>query len=199
MGMNGGAMDAILSRINELKAHNPHVIVAIDGGAGSGKSSLAEKLGAILQADVLHMDDYFLQPHQRTAERFAQPGGNVDRERFLEEALLPLSRGEAYTCRRFACSTQTLGEGVIRAPGAVTIVEGSYSLHPELEAFYDLRILLTIDARKQSERILAREGAEKHRRFMQEWIPMENRYFEHTQITRRCDLCVNALELEEQA
>ena len=31
------------------------------------------------------MDDYFLQPYQRTEERLAEPGGNVDYERFKEE------------------------------------------------------------------------------------------------------------------
>ena len=58
--------------------------------------------------------------------------------------------------------------------------------------YYDLRVLLEIDADTQSERILAREGKEKHARFMDEWIPLENRYFEETDIAARCDIRLRA-------
>ena len=54
------------------------------------------------------MDDFFLRPEQRTPERFSEPGGNVDRERFLSEVLLPLRQGEAVDYRRFDCATFTI-------------------------------------------------------------------------------------------
>ena len=31
------------------------------------------------------MDDFYLQEYQRTQERYNEPGGNVDRERFKKE------------------------------------------------------------------------------------------------------------------
>lgn len=198
MAENMGELKRIGARIDALKENKEHVIVAIDGGAGSGKSTLAAALGSALHADVLHMDDFFLQPHQRTPERFAQPGGNVDYERFLSEVLLPLSRGEAYTYRRFDCASLALCKGERRLPAAVTIVEGSYSLHPALEKHYDLRILLTIGSEEQSARILAREGSEKHARFLREWIPMENLYFDKTQIASRCDMVIDAAQLTRE-
>ena len=190
------AFEQICTRIDALLAQKPHVIVAIDGPAASGKTTLAEKLSAHYGAQVLHMDDYFLQPHQRTPERYAQPGGNVDRERFLLEALLPLSRREAYVSRRFDCGSMTLLEGKTVEPAGLVIAEGSYSLHPELACYYDLRILLRIASDKQSARILARNGKEKHAQFMARWIPFENRYFEATDIEARCDL---QLTVEEDA
>ena len=60
-------------------------VIAIDGRAASGKSTLAEQLSTLLEADVIHMDDFFLQPYQRTPERLAEIGGNVDYERFAKE------------------------------------------------------------------------------------------------------------------
>ena len=36
--------------------------------------------------------------------------------------------------------------------------------------------------------ILARNGEEKHRQFIERWIPLENRYFAGTRITERCDM-----------
>jgi len=190
------AFEQICTRIDALLSGKAHVVIAIDGPAASGKTTLAARLAKRYGADVLHMDDYFLQPHQRTPERYAQPGGNVDRERFLAEALLPLSHGEAYMSRRFDCGSMTLLEGVTVSPAALTIVEGSYSLHPALAAYYDLRVLLSVDPRTQSARILARNGEEKHAQFMARWIPLENRYFEQTHIEERCDM---RLAMEEEA
>ena len=191
--MNG--FEQICTRIDVLLLHKPRIVIAIDGPAASGKTTLAEKLAAHYGADVLHMDDYFLQPYQRTAERYKEPGGNVDRERFLAEALLPLSRGEAYTSRRFDCGSMRLLEGVTIVPGRLTVVEGSYSLHPALAPCYDLRVLLSVSPEKQNARILARSGVEKHRQFVERWIPLENRYFTQTRIETRCDM---QLMLEEE-
>ena len=190
------AFEQICTRINALLLHKRHVVIAIDGPAASGKTTLAERLKVRYDADVLHMDDYFLQPYQRTPERYAEPGGNVDRERFLDEVLLPLSRGEAYTSRRFDCGSMALLEGARVVPGRLTVVEGSYSLHPALARYYDLRVLLDISPEKQSARILKRNGEEKHKQFMERWIPLENRYFEYTCIEARCDM---RLVMEEEA
>lgn len=63
------------------------VKAAIEGGSASGKTTLSEILTAIYGCTVFHMDDFFLQPQQRTPERYAEAGGNIDRERFLTEVL----------------------------------------------------------------------------------------------------------------
>lgn len=36
-------------------------------------------------------DDFFLRPEQRTPERLAEPGGNLDRERMKSEVIDRLS------------------------------------------------------------------------------------------------------------
>lgn len=191
-----GTFAMLCARIEALMKEKPHILVAIDGPAASGKTTLAARLAARYGAQALHMDDYFLQPHQRTPERYAEPGGNVDRERFLEEVLLPLSAGKAYVRRRFNCGTMALEAGETVQPGALTIVEGSYSLHPVLAPHYDLRVLLRVDAQTQGARILARNGAEKYKQFMERWIPLENLYFEKTCIEERADM---HLAMEEEA
>ena len=75
-----------------------------------------------------------------------------------------------------------------RTSKPLTVVEGSYSLHPTLRSAYDLKVFLAIDPERQSARILARNGAEKHRRFIEEWIPLENAYFSALDIRSLCDL-----------
>ena len=92
-------METIRKKIDELLTQKDMVIVAIDGKCTSGKTTLASQLAEVYDCNVFHMDDFFLRPEQRTPERFAEIGGNVDYERFREEVLLPLKSGKAFSCR----------------------------------------------------------------------------------------------------
>lgn len=186
-------LQPLFARIDRLREGRGRVLVAIDGGSASGKTTLAALLARTYGATVVHMDDFFLRPEQRSAQRLREPGGNVDHERFAQEVLAPMRRAEAFLYRPYDCHTRTIGGGVRMTPGDVCVIEGAYSLHPGLEAAYDLRVLLRIDARTQSARILRRNGEAMHERFMREWIPLENLYFEKTGIERRCDVILRAL------
>ena len=164
-------------QINMLLEEKNFVIVAIDGKCTSGKTTLASQLAEIYDCNVFHMDDFFLRPEQRTPERFAEVGGNVDYERFHEEVMLPLKSGKAFSYRPFDCSTFTLAAPVTVAPKKLNVIEGTYSHHPYFGNPYDLKILLTVGEEIQRQRILERP-AFLHKRFFEEWIPMENRYFD---------------------
>ncbi len=110
----------------------------------AAKSTLADLLTAIYPDTALfHADDFFLRPEQRTAARYAQPGGNLDRERLESEILIPISRNKAAVYRPFDCRTLSLREPVTVLPGRLNIVEGSYSFHPELARYYDLSVFWT--------------------------------------------------------
>ncbi len=164
--------------------------VAIEGGSASGKSTLGGLLEKLYGCTVFHMDDFFLQPAQRTPERLAEAGGNVDRERFLKEVLLPLRRGETVYYRKFDCSSMSLGEAEEVRPGRLTVIEGAYSMHPALAACYDLSVFLEISPARQRERILRRNTPQMAQRFFNEWIPLENAYFEKTDVKARCGLVI---------
>lgn len=179
-------LETISARIDGLLAQKARVIVAIDGNCTAGKTTLAARLAARYDCNVLHMDDFFLRPQQRTPARYAQAGGNVDYERFSEQVLQPLLLGKAFCYRPFDCKTMTLSDPVPVAPKALTIVEGTYSLHPYFGEPYDLKILLTIPPELQRTRILQRP-AFLHQPFFEKWIPMENRYLQQLQIAQKCD------------
>ena len=169
-------LEIVKQQIDALLEEQNFVTVAIDGKCTSGKTTLASLLAAIYDCNVFHMDDFFLRPEQRTPERFAEAGGNVDYERFREEVLHPLKTGKAFSYRPFDCSTFTLSAPVAVAPKKLNIVEGTYSHHPYFGDPYDLKILLTVDEETQRQRILERP-AFLHKRFFEAWIPMENQYF----------------------
>ena len=177
----------------DKRLENGNVTVALEGGSASGKTTISKLFEEIYDCTVFHMDDFFLQPHQRTPERIAKTGGNIDWERFLSEILLPLSNGEVIKYKRFDCSTFSLSKEIQIFPKKLVVVEGVYSMHPELEKFYDFSVFLDISHEHQRERILHRNSPELAERFFNEWIPLENRYFEKTQIKQRCDMTIQIL------
>jgi len=178
----------IFRRIDTLSRTQPVVRVAIDGLCGSGKSTLAELLQQVYACPVIRMDHFFLPPELRTAERLAEAGGNIDYDRFLAEVIPGLQAGLPFQYRIFDCQHRAFGHSVAIPAARLYIVEGSYSLHPKFMGSYDLKIFLNLDQAEQHRRILERDGPDMLERFIQEWIPMENRYFKDYLIPEPSDL-----------
>lgn len=164
--------------------------LAIEGGSASGKSTLCKILSSIYDSAVFHIDDFFLQEHQRTPERYKQIGGNLDRERFLSEVLIPLKNNDSINYRRFDCGKMKILDGIEIRPKKLNIIEGAYSMHKELQEFYDLSIFLDIDKESQRERILIR-NPQLSSMFFDKWIPMEEIYFKEWDIKNTCDMVIN--------
>ena len=184
----------LLQAVDQKRGGITPLLIAIDGGAGSGKSTLGAQLRSIYRCPLLHMDDFFLRPHQRTPQRLALAGGNVDRERFEEEVLRPCRAGLPIAYRRYDCGTQTLLPPQEISPAPLVIVEGSYSCHPALRPYYDLTVYLDISPALQRRRIERRNSPEMQQRFFDIWIPMEQRYFEAFSIPQLCDLVLEVSE-----
>lgn len=179
-----------IDRVERLLAEGRCAFVAIDGPCASGKTVFAASLHERFGGNVLHMDDFFLRPEQRTPERFAEPGGNVDRERFEAEVLKPLAAGKAVRYRPWDCHTGDFATSRSVEPAALTVVEGSYSMHPALRGYYDLTMCLIVDPSERLRRLEAR-NPRMLQRFIDEWIPLENRYFESTNTRGSADLLVD--------
>ncbi len=170
------------------------VILAIEGGSASGKTTLSQILKDIYGCTVFHMDDFFLRPVQRTRERLAEVGGNIDRERFLEEVLIPLSKNEPVRYRRFDCATFELSPVTEVIPEKLTVIEGAYSMHPSLSEYYDISVFLDISPELQRQRIAVRNSPQFAERFYNEWIPLENVYFSQMQVKQHCSMRIEISE-----
>ena len=184
------SMKSAIDRVERLLAEGRCAFVAIDGPCASGKTVFAASLHERFGGNVLHMDDFFLRPEQRTPERFAEPGGNVDRERFEAEVLKPLAAGKAVRYRPWDCHTGDFATSRSVEPAALTVGEGSYSMHPALRGYYDLTMCLIVDPSERLRRLEAR-NPRMLQRFIDEWIPLENRYFESTNTQGSADLLVD--------
>lgn len=184
----------IKSAIDALLLRDGQILVAIDGRCTSGKTTLAQKLAQTYDCNLFHMDDFFLQMHQRTKERFAEIGGNVDYERFAQEVLQPLKKGEGFAYRPFSCQSFTLLDPIEVAPKKLNIIEGTYAHHAYFGEAYDLKIFLTVDAQLQKQRIFERP-AFLHQRFFEQWIPMEELYFQGFEVSQKAQLVIENLQI----
>ena len=184
-------MESALREIDALSREDGYLLIAIDGRCASGKSTLASQLKEHFGCNVIPMDHFFLQPHQRTAERIGEPGGNVDHERFFAEALTPLMRRVAFSYRPYDCQNMRFADPIAVMPHRINVIEGAYSCHPSLYEHYNLRIFLSVDKAEQQRRIIERNGAEAFAVFKERWIPLEEQYFSVLRIQEKCELSLN--------
>ena len=164
------------------------LLIALDGRCAAGKTTLANRLAEQYGWGVIHLDDFFLQPAQRTSQRLAEPGGNLDRERLISEVLLPLTRHRPGVYRVFDC--RTMGFAAVPRPlpaAPVVLLEGSYACHPDLRPLCGLHVFRTVDPGEQLRRLTARNPA-RLQDFRTRWIPMEEQYFRYFHIPETCDL-----------
>lgn len=167
------------------------VVIAVDGMAGSGKSTLTDLLCQRLDAAVISMDDFFLPQGFRTPERLREPGGNVCYERFMEE-VLPYLHSPAPFAYRIYDAHKHRYTGTRMVPDMpYRIVEGSYSQHPKFGRPYDLRVFCQTSPTEQLRRIRER-SPQRLDLFRAFWIPMENRYFDAFDLRAQCDVLVTS-------
>lgn len=176
-----------IDRMLAHKGSEETVTVAIDGPCGGGKTTLARLLKGIYDCNVFSMDDFFLRQEQRTKKRYAEPGGNVDYERFRKEVLDHLGDFRGIGLRAFDCEKMTLCKERRVPHKRLNVVEGVYSCHPYFgEDAYDLRFFAEVEKGVQKERIRKRNGEKMLQRFLEEWIPYEETYFAAYRIREKC-------------
>ncbi len=150
-------------------------VIAIDGRAGAGKTTIANIISQIFKCDIIRADDFFLPPALRTPERLNEPGGNIHYERLKKQVIENL--GAPFEYDVFDCSVMNInGKKKISTP--MCVLEGSYSQHPYLGKYYDLGIFVTVKKEEQERRILNRNGEKMLKMFKEKWIPMEEKYIE---------------------
>jgi uridine kinase len=178
---------SLFTLVDTKLKEKPYVLLAIDGRCGAGKSSLARLLENKYGAMIFHMDDFFLPYAMKTQGRLAQPGGNSDWERFEQEVLKNLINHCDFTYNAYDCHTRTMHPKQSKTR-PLSVIEGAYSLHPELSGYYDIKVFMDVTPDIQQMRILERNGEEMMKRFLDEWIPLENLYIDSLEIKSSCDI-----------
>ena len=154
------------------------ILVTIDGPCASGKTTLAEKLAAILDAAVVHTDDFVIPHAQKTPERLEVPGGNCDADRLVREVAAPWKQGDPVIYRKYDFRKDRLLPAEKLPDCRILILEGSYCSLPAIRIYADVPMFVKTPWKTRLERLERRESAQSLQMFHDRWIPLEDRYFE---------------------
>lgn len=156
------------------KKENETFLVAIDGGGGAGKSTLARLLQQSLgsQASVIQADDFY----QLSSRRSTDIGGNWDLPRLEEQVLQPLSQNEPARYERYDWETDRLAETHDIPAGGFVMVEGCYTMMQHLLPYYQFTIWVESPEEVRLQRGIERDGEEKRHLWEELWMPAEEVY-----------------------
>lgn len=180
-------------------------LIGIDGTGGSGKTTLAAELAAVLgerdgatPVTVVHGDDFYreMDPEQRLKLSPAE-GYDLyyDWERLREEVLAPLTSGGSATYRRYDWPSGRIVPGELHpVPHAgFVIVEGVQVVRPELEGYYDLTVFVDTPFDIAMRRLVARGHDHGPGDWRERWQAADRHYFAVTEPWSRLDLVVKGL------
>lgn len=163
----------ILQRLAQLQQHGEHpLVVAIDGGSGAGKTTLAAHIAEQMDGVAVISTDDFLAP---LAEQTSQPGTEFDWRRLKEQVLLPLAKKQPIDYWRYDRNEPTMQQWLHVTPQRIVIIEGSYSSRLELASYYDVKIWLDAPEHVRLARMVEKDG-EHMRCYWQQYLPKETAY-----------------------
>lgn len=188
-------LSGLSARLQALDRRRSTLLIGIDGLGGSGKSTLARELAGLLpDATVVEFDDFYRSTHERqlrAAARDREIGGDFDWRRILGQVLRPLAADEAARYQRYDWDRDELAEWRRVSPGGVVLVEGNYSTRDELRDYYDLTVWVAAPYEMRLRRGVERDGEHARDRWVNEWMPEEERYVEAFRPADRVDVVVN--------
>jgi para-aminobenzoate synthetase len=197
------AHGTIVAAVRELTAarHTP-VVVALDGGSGSGKSTVALAIAAQLNAALVQSDDFFAAEITDAGWDARTPAEKVrdaiDWRRLRTEALEPLRAGKPARWHAFDFDAGVRADGtyamrtdfVEHEPRAVIVLDGAYSTRPELADLIDLTVLFDVPVGERHARLAAREEKRWLDAWHARWDDAEAYYFTHVRPASSFDLVV---------
>jgi uridine kinase len=183
------------------------MVIALDGGSGAGKSTVALSLARKLGAAVIPLDDFFAADiPDRQWDRFTAEEKRekvFDWKRVRSQCIEPLLQGRPARWRAFDFESGLRPDGTYgmeakvkqQAPADVLLIEGAYSAGPELADLADLAILVDVPEEERHGRLKEREGLPFSNKWITRWEKVERHYFEELRPRSYFDFVLYAGEL----
>ncbi len=165
-------------------SHNNVYLVGIDGLGGSGKSTLAERIRqhletAQLTVTIVHNDDFYLPSAIRSklSPQLKPIGADFDWIRLRDQVLVPLRSNQIADYVRYDWPSDRLAECHKIQPYGIVLIEGVYSTRAELRDLYDYRVWVDCPSELRLSRGVARDRTVALSLWVDEWMPVEERYY----------------------
>lgn len=159
-------------------------VIAIDGPAGSGKTTLADQLCDLLpNCKVIHMDDLYDGWKQELVTELPR--------RIETQILQPLSLGQAAIYKKYDwhqgqfTNTQTIDNPEF------LILEGVGAANPKLKEYFALSIWVEAQPKLLLDRLIARDGQQLRDQLVA-WQVHEAEYFKRLDVRSSVNLVVRA-------
>ena len=181
-------LEKIKERISEKKLSG-NFIITIDGPCGAGKTTFANFLQKEIDANVVHMDDFYLPFKERDKNWMNIVAGHMDFERLIKNVLEPYKAGKETNYVSYDCHSDKYMQEIPIDLDKILLLEGSYTSHPILDKYVALKVFVDIDKDEQVKR-LTKRNPDVVDKFLSMWVPFENRYFEELKIKENSDVVV---------
>ena len=154
-------------------------MLAVDGPAGSGKTTLADEVVALTGAPVVHMDDLY-----QGWSGLATVGEQLD------GLLRPLAQGRPGRYRRWDWYAGRWAVTVVVLPAPLLVLEGVGSGSRATAGLVSVLVWVEVPADLRLERGLARDGAEMDEHWRR-WVEGEREHFGVDRTRDRADLVLD--------
>lgn len=195
--------EKILDVITSLKRQDSKpILIAIDGGNGSGKSSIAAIIGTRLKATLVVTDDFYasqVTDQEWLGRSHAQRAAHAMNWQSLRiDVLEPLLRGMRAEWNSFDFdagahaddSYAIKSDCTIYEPTDIIVLEGTYSARAELADLISLKILIDVPVALRHQRLSKREDKAFLAKWHERWDGAEQYYFRHVQPASNFDMVV---------
>ncbi|SRR6266436_5797532 len=187
------------------------IVVALDGGSGAGKTTIAESLMRLAKIALVPLDDFYqtIIPESEWPAKTVEQrlNGVFDWSRVRSEAIEPLRAGRWGRWRAFdftrglgKAGTYSLKKGLTQVlPAPTILVEGAYSASPSLRDLIDLAVLVDARDKRRHLRTAARgDDTEFLAKWHCIWDEVESYYFQHVCPPESFDLIIPNDDNSEQ-
>ncbi len=167
------------------------VLVAIDGRAASGKTTLANELGKESpHIRILHADE--LQRPQAEGEwdnwTPRECATNFVKEEALRHVLSKLITGRQAVYEPFDWTVHKLRRPMTLSPEGIIVIEGAYTLRKSIRNHFDVKVWVDCDEQVRMARIRAQPTPSPGWR--EAWTRGEDFYLEHERPSLAADVVV---------
>jgi uridine kinase len=150
-------------------------LVGIGGHGGAGKSTLAAHIEG---AQVVSTDEFW-------------DGRAFELPRLRAEVFEPLVGGREARYASWDWGARRPGPDRTVTPSGIVVIEGVCALHRMFREDYDVRVWVEAPYEIRLERGVARDGEAARATWVEQWMPMEDRYVERDDPIACADVVVD--------